>query len=105
MSRPAAPDAGEIHVAGLVVHAYPEAAAGVSAEIARRPGARVHAHSRDGKLVVTLEAGDADAIAAALVDFQRLPGVLAASLVYQHSESAAAMSDEVECEDHAQGIR
>jgi len=105
MSEPFQGDGGEVHVAGLVVHAHPEALAHVAAAIERRPGALIHARSRDGKLVVTLETGDTDAIAAALVDFQRLPGVLAASLVYQHSESAAAMTDEVDCEDHAQGIR
>jgi nitrate reductase NapD len=95
----------EVHVAGLVVHATPEAAARVAAAIGRRPGAFIHAASPEGKLVVTLEADDTDAIAAALVDFQRLPGVLAASLVYQHSESAQAMTDEVDLEDHPQGIR
>lgn len=98
-------DAEEVHVAGLVVHVIPAAVARVAGAIERRPGARVHARGCDGKLVVTLEANDTDAIAEALVDFHRLPGVLAASLVYQHSESAAAMTDEVDLEDHAQGIR
>jgi len=45
---------------------------------------------------VTLEAEGSEAIAAAVADIQRIEGVLAASLVYQHSESASAMQDEVD---------
>ena len=95
----------DVHIAGLVVHAYPEAAARVADAIRRHAGACVHAQSPDGRLVVTLEADGGDAIAAAVVDIQRIEGVLAASLVYQHSEPASAMQDEVDLEDHAQGIR
>ena len=95
MSNPGAPDP-EVHIAGLVVHAYPEAAARVAGLIGRRDGALVHAQSPDGRLVVTLEAEGGDAIAAAVVDIQRIDGVLAASLVYQHSEPASAMQEEVD---------
>jgi nitrate reductase NapD len=86
----------ELHVAGLVVHAYPEACDRIAKAIGRRDGARVHARSADGKLVVTLEAEGSEAIAAAVADIQRIEGVLAASLVYQHSESVSAMQDEVD---------
>ena len=105
MSRSDAAQDAEVHVAGIVVHAYPEDAARIVAAIASRPGARVHAQSPDGRLVVTLEADDGDAIAAAVVAIQRIDGVLVASLVYQHSEPASAMQEEVDIEDHAQGIR
>jgi len=86
----------EVHVAGLVVHVTPQAVERVAQAIARRDGARIHATSPDGKLVVTLEADASGAIAATVEDIQRIDGVLAASLVYQHSESAAAMQDEVD---------
>lgn len=91
----------EVHVAGLVVHAYPDAVARVERAVRAIPGAEVHAASRDGKLVVTLEAAGSDAVADAMVRIQTLDGVLAAALVYQHSESAAAMNDEVDLESHA----
>ena len=97
--------APEVHIARLVVHAYPEDAQRIADAIKGREGAVVHAQSPDGRLVVTLEADGGDAIAAAVVDIQRIDGVLAASLVYQHSEPASAMQDEVDLEDHAQGIR
>jgi nitrate reductase NapD len=95
----------EVHVAGLVVHAYPEAVARVEHAVRAIAGAEVHATSRDGKLVVTLEAPDQTTIADTLVRLQTLDGVLAASLVYQHSESASAMNDEVDLEDHAPDLR
>ena len=95
----------EVHVAGLVVHAYPEAVARIERAVRAIAGAEVHATSRDGKLVVTLEASDQATIADTLVRLQTLDGVLAASLVYQHSESASAMNDEVDLEDHAPDLR
>ena len=105
MSASVATAGPEVHIAGLVVHAYPEDAPRIAEAIRRRDGAVVHAQSPDGRLVVTLEADGGDAIAAAVVDIQRIDGVLAASLVYQHSEPASAMQDEVDLEDHAQGLR
>lgn len=103
MSEPA--HGNEVHVAGVLVHAHPEAASKLAQTIAAFPGAQVHAVSREGKLVITLEGPTADAITGGLDRMQTLDGVLAASLVYQHSEGAAAMDEEVEVEDHAQAIR
>ena len=95
MSEPPLID-DEVHVAGLVVHAYPEAITRVERALRAIAGVDVHASSRDGKLVVTLEAPGEAEIADALVRIQTLDGVLAAALVYQHSESASAMNDEVD---------
>ena len=100
MSAPARRGA-EVHIAGLVVHTLPEATARIARQLAAVPGVRVEATSADGKLVVTMEAADADTIAGELVRWNGLDGVLAASLVYQHAEPADAMDDEVDLEDHA----
>ncbi|MEO8487160.1 MAG: chaperone NapD [Betaproteobacteria bacterium] len=95
----------EVHVAGLVVHAHPEALSRVERAIRAIDGAEIPASARDGKLVVTLETRDGAAIADALVCIQTLDGVLAAALVYQHSEPESAMNEEVDLEDHAPGVR
>jgi nitrate reductase NapD len=87
---------GEVHVAGLVVHAYPEAIDSVTKALDSVPGAHVHAASRDGKLVVTIEAAHAGEIADRTCYIQTIDGVHAAAMVYQHSEPEAAMDDEVE---------
>ena len=46
----------ELHVAGIVVHAYPEQVERVARAVTRFAGAQVHAAAPDGKLIVTLEA-------------------------------------------------
>ena len=90
----------ELHIAGIVVHAYPHSVRRIAATVAGLHGAEVHAASPDGKMVVTLEAPSARAIAACMDDIQRLDGVLSASLVYQHNEALEAMMEELSHEDH-----
>ena len=58
-------------------------------------GARVHASSNRGKLVVTLEAHDAAAMSQRVSDIQHLDGVLSAALVYQCADSLDAMNEEI----------
>ena len=94
----------ELHIAGIVVHATPESLACVTAIIADMPGAEVHATSRDGKLVVTLEAPSARDIAACMEQIQQVEGVMSAALVYQHNEALEAMKEELSDEDHETGI-
>ena len=94
----------ELHIAGIVVHALPEGVERVTASIAEMPGTEVHASSRDGKLVVTLEAPSAREVAACIEQIQQLEHVMSASLVYQHNEALEAMMEEVSDEDHQTGI-
>lgn len=91
MPVPATP---ELHIASLVVHALPSRMAGTGAAVCALPGAAVHA-AAGGKLVVTLEAGSADALTAQVAAIQRLPGVLSAALVYQCADSLQSMNEEV----------
>jgi periplasmic nitrate reductase NapD len=95
----------ELHIAGIVVHVRPERVGQVASAISGMPGTEIHANGSDGRLVVTLEAPSARDIAARIDDIQRLDGVLAASLVYQHNEPLEAMMEEVADEDHETGIR
>ena len=94
----------ELHIAGIVVHAAPDSVQRVVQSIAGLSGAEIHAASRDGKLVVTLEAASARAIAALIEAIQQLDPVISACLVYQHNEALAAMLEEVPLEDHETGI-
>ena len=90
----------ELHIAGIVVHAAPQGAQRIAESIAAMPGAEVHATSRDGKLVVTLEASSAREIASCIEEIQRLEHVISAALVYQHNEALDAMMEEVSHENH-----
>jgi nitrate reductase NapD len=95
----------ELHIAGIVVHAYPQSMQRIAAAIEGLSGAEICATSNDGKLVVTLEASSACAITTHIDEIQQFDGVLSASLVYQHSESLEAMMEEVTHEDHPTGLR
>ena len=85
----------ELHITSLVVHSTPKRARGVSELIAALPGARIHAVSPAGKLVVTLEAGTAGEILSQVNTIQLTDGVLSAALVYQCADSLDAMNQEL----------
>jgi nitrate reductase NapD len=87
--------AEELHIASLVVHAAPRRVARIAEAIAALDGACVHAASAAGKLIVTLEAPSAEAMAAHMADIRRMDGVLSAALVFQCADSLAAMNEEV----------
>lgn len=88
------PASGSFSVAGVLVHAAAQRASEVAGEIARLPGALVHA-SAGGKLVVTLEALDNSAILETLTTIQRLPGVMSAALVSEQSEPLDTVDEEL----------
>ncbi len=86
------PDSSGIHIAGLVVHTWPESLERVRAGLARLAGAEVHAADPRGKLVVTLEAASDGIIADLLNTIPEIPGVIACTLAHQHSESGEEQS-------------
>ncbi len=85
----------ELHITSLVVHSTPKRAQSVSDAIVSIPGAKVHATSPNGKLVVTLEASTADEMRSQVTGIQRIEGVLSAALVYQCVDSLEAMNEEI----------
>ncbi|MEW6706912.1 MAG: chaperone NapD [Pseudomonadota bacterium] len=87
--------APEIHIAGVLVQARPEACAAVREAIACSAQAQVVQHAADGRIVVVVEAGSAGEVVQRLEAMRTLPGVLNVALVYQHAEPAAAMQQEM----------
>jgi len=88
-------DVEELHIASLVVHSTPRRVARVGEAVAALAGARVHASSPNGKLVVTIEAASAEAMTARVADIHHIDGVLGAALVYQCVDSLDAMNEEI----------
>jgi nitrate reductase NapAB chaperone NapD len=84
-------------VAGVLVHATAHCADDVAAQIARTPGATVHA-SAGGKLAITLESTEPARILDALITIQRLPAVMSAVLVSEHSEPLDTIDEELKDE-------
>lgn len=85
----------ELHIASLVVQAAPGLADEVAESVRALPGARVHAASPTGKLVVTLEAPGLDPMLQQIQHIQRLSGVLNAALVYQCADTLDHMNEEI----------
>jgi nitrate reductase NapD len=82
------------HVAGILVYAAPEREDEVGSAIRALPGALVHAHAA-GRIVATLEGPVSSELSAALDTIQRLPGVLSAVLVSEHSEPIEGIDEVV----------
>jgi nitrate reductase NapD len=94
LTPPAAP--AELHITSMVVHAAPRRLAGIRQAILEIAGAEIHGASDTGKLVVTLEALSTEDMMARISEIQRLDGVLASALVYQHSDTLDAMNEEID---------
>jgi len=80
----------------MVVHAAPRRVSDMQQAILAIAGAEIHGASDTGKLVVTLEAPSTEEMLARIAEIQRLDGVLASALVYQHSDTLAAMNEEID---------
>jgi nitrate reductase NapD len=81
-------------VAGVLVHVAESDSAAAATDIAQLPGATVHACAGT-KLVVTLEGTDPAAILERLTRIQRLPGVMSAALISEHSEPLDTIDEEL----------
>jgi len=86
----------ELHIAGIVVFARPNAVDAITSQIRAIPCATVHATSPDGKLVVTLETDSTKRTLDYIDALRALPGVGDVALVYQHAEPLAALEQEIE---------
>ena len=75
-----------MNIAGVLVHSHPDFTETVTRSLSALPGVEVHA-ADGGRIVVTVEGGDADALAETFRGFSDMRGVLATALVYHHFES------------------
>jgi nitrate reductase NapD len=84
--------APEVHISSALVHVRPERTGEVARHIEALDGADLH-FAEAGKIIVTLEAASSGAIADRLAAIGRLPGVLAATLVYHEVTTAGALGE------------
>lgn len=94
--------APQLHITSLVVHSTPARAERVAGFVATLPGAEVHAISPQGKLVVTLEAGNSDEMLSLVQQIQRTDGVLSAAIVYECADTLEAMNELIDPPSSAQ---
>lgn len=92
----------EWHITSLVVHALPSHVEALSRWCGTLPGAQLHAAlAEQGKLVLTLEGPNAEAVMSSIGRLQRANGVLSAAIVFQCAEPLAAMNEEMPDADAA----
>ena len=90
----------ELHISSLIVHAKTALKDRVAADIARLPGAEIHAVGEQGKIIVTLETPSEAGVTDSIDCINRIDGVLSALLVYHHSESRDSLEEFIH-ENHA----
>jgi len=73
-------------ICSLVVYARPEKAPVVENTIAALEGAEVHAATKEGKLIVSLDHPDRTYCSETIMDLNNIDGVLSTSLVYEYFE-------------------
>ncbi len=76
-----------MNISSLLIHAQPERAEQVRAQLEQLPGVEVHAATADGRLIVTVETSDDREMAQSFEQLGAIPGVHASTLVYHHSET------------------
>jgi nitrate reductase NapD len=75
-------------ISGVRVRTYPGDIDAVTQALSCLQGVEVHGANQDGRMVVTIEGGDAGQAADLLVQMRNVPGVLSASLVYHQFEDS-----------------
>lgn len=86
-----------ISIVGVLVHAKPGRLEAVRAGLLALPGVEIHEVTAEGRLIVTAEeqpeGQPGDRLSKTVTDINNVPGVINASMIYQHSESDASGDD------------
>lgn len=79
-----------MNICGVLIHAIPARLDAIEASLAGMPGVEVHQRADGGRLIVTVEDTAATTAFDTMTAIHRLDGIVAASLVYHHFETAEA---------------
>jgi nitrate reductase NapD len=72
-------------ISGVVVRTHPERATAVKSRLCSLPGVEVHAVSKEGRMVVTIE-NPAVSMIDTINSLNDIEGVLSTSLIYHHAD-------------------
>jgi nitrate reductase NapD len=78
-----------VNIAGVLVHAKIDELDSVRDDLAGLPGVELHQTIDGGRLIVTVEDVQDHSAADTILAVHRIPGVIAAALVYHHFEPDA----------------
>ncbi|MEA3291478.1 MAG: chaperone NapD [Pseudomonadota bacterium] len=76
-------------ICSMVVHTKPENIQSVSQALTALEGVEVHAQSKEGKLVVSIDHPEPEVCSRSMMEMQNIPGVVNASLIYEYFEEPA----------------
>lgn len=78
-----------MNVCSAIVHARPEKAMAVTDSLLTFSGVEVHGGQNEGKLIVTIEGSEDDALADTLAKFNDVDGVISTVMIYHYCGEAA----------------
>ena len=73
-------------ICSLVVYAKPETTPAVEHSITEFEGTEVHAATKEGKIIVSLDHPDRTYCSQVIMDLNNIEGVISTSLVYEYFE-------------------
>ncbi|MCG8428992.1 MAG: chaperone NapD [Chromatiales bacterium] len=79
-----------MNLCSAIVHAKPEQAAVVTDRLQEFSGVEVHGGQEEGKLIVTIEGTEDDALADTLTSFNNVDGVISTVMIYHYCGEDAA---------------
>ncbi|MBK1686609.1 chaperone NapD [Rubrivivax gelatinosus] len=94
-TAPQTADDPEIHIAGVLVQARPEAVGALRTAITALADTELVGAGDDGRIAVVVEGVGAASVLQVLDALRELPGVLNVALVYQHAEPRSALQQGV----------
>ncbi|MES9868645.1 MAG: chaperone NapD [Sedimenticola sp.] len=85
-----------MNVCSAIVHAKPENAVRVSACLEEFPGVEVHGGQDVGKLIVTVEGGEDEALADTMAKFGDVEGVINTVMIYHYNGEEADLEEVIQ---------
>jgi nitrate reductase NapD len=92
--------APECHISSVLVHVRPELQDQTAKQIDRLRGVELQQPRAAGKLIATIETASTMEIVDRIEEIQRLPGVIAVTLVFHQWEAGAVASEAGSEDDH-----
>ena len=82
-----------MNISSIILHAVPECLDEIRTALAGMPGVEIHAASKEGKLVLTLEDSGTGSASESYIALHHIPGVLSVAMVYQYSDDDLEMQE------------
>ncbi|MFK5984757.1 MAG: chaperone NapD [Pseudomonadota bacterium] len=76
-----------MNICSVIVHCNPSKAESVKGNLEQRQGIDVFGGVKEGKIIVTIEAGGERLLSEIMAEFNQIPGVIDTAMVYHQEEN------------------